>query len=323
MTSLAVLGAGGVGGFVAAALSRAGGDVTVVARPETAARLRAGGFTVTSRVLGDFAASPAVTTGLTDEVDVLLVATKATGLEDALARIRATPRLVVPLLNGLDHLALLRARFGPGRVAAGVIRIESDRPAAGVIVQTSPSCRVDMAAAAVSPAAGLARPAAVEHVAEVEHVAAVERAAVELRAAGIDARIGDSEAAVMWSKLARLCALALTTSACDRPLGFVRTDPRWRSALEGAVNETVAVANADGASLHAADTLAELDAADARLGSSMQRDIAAGRPPELDAIAGAVLRAGARHGLPCPTVQWLTQRFAVRAEAASVPISRD
>jgi 2-dehydropantoate 2-reductase len=295
MTTVAVLGAGGVGGFVAAALSHAGGDVTVVARPETTERLRAGGFAVTSRVLGDFTATPAVTAELTDVVDVLLVATKATGLRDALERIRATPRLVVPLLNGIDHLELLRARFGPRRVAAGVIRIESDRPQPGVIVQTSPSCRVDMASATVSAATGL------------------ERLAATLQAAGIDARIGDSEPVVMWSKLARLCPLALTTSASDRPIGFVRTDPRWRSALEGAVNETVAVANADGAPLAAADTLAELDSAHARLGSSMQRDLAAGRQPELDAIAGAVLRAGARHGLRCPTVQWLTQRVAARA----------
>jgi 2-dehydropantoate 2-reductase len=117
----------------------------------------------------------------------------------------------------------------------------------------------------------------------------------------------------MWSKLARLCALALTTSASDHPIGHVRTDPRWRTALEGAVNETVAVANADGADLNAGDTLAELDAAHAELGSSMRRDIAAGRPTELDAIAGAVLRAGRRHGVRCPTVQWLAERVAVRA----------
>jgi 2-dehydropantoate 2-reductase len=119
----------------------------------------------------------------------------------------------------------------------------------------------------------------------------------------------------MWSKLARLCALALTTSASDRPIGYVRSDPRWRSALEGAIKETVAVANADGASLRAQDTLAELDAAHAELGSSMQRDIAAGRPTELDAIAGAVLRAGQRHGLRCPTVQWLAERVALRTAA--------
>lgn len=297
MTTISVLGAGGVGGFVAAALSHVGADVVVVARPETAALLRAGGFTVTSRLLGDFAARPAVTAELTDAVDVLLVATKAVGLGEALERIRASPALVVPLLNGLDHLEPLRARFGPDRVAAGVIRIESDRPAPGVIVQSSPSCRVDMAAAHPALRPGL------------------DRLAGRLRQAGIDVRLGDSERQVLWSKLARLCPLALTTSASDQPIGYVRSDPRWRSALEGAINETVAVANADGATLAAADTLAELQSAPAQLGSSMQRDIAAGRDPELDAIAGAVLRAGDRHGLRCPTVRWLAERVAVRAAA--------
>ena len=300
MTTVAVLGAGGVGGFVAAALARSGADVAVVTRPQTAAALdQAGGLTVSSRALGeDFRAHPRVATELAEPVDVLFVAIKATGLADALERVQATPGLVVPLLNGLEHLEVLRARFGADHVAAAVIRIESDRPSAGVIVQTSPGVRVDMAAARPSPAGRLAG------------------AAELLRGAGIEARIGDSEAQVMWSKLARLCALALTTSASDRPLGYVRADPRWRSALEGAVSETVAVANADGAGLAAADTLAELDGAHAELGSSMQRDIAAGRPTELDAIAGAVLRAGQRHGLRCPTVQWLAERVAVREARA-------
>lgn len=292
MTPIAVLGAGGVGGFVAAALTRAGEDVVVVAREETADAIGAGGLTVRSVVLGDFAVRPAVSTALDDETDVLFVATKAVGLETALERVTMTPGLVVPLLNGLDHLTLLRERFGADRVPAAVIRIESDRPAPGEIVQTSPSCRVDLAGATDT---------------------SVETVAARLERAGIPARIGDSEADVMWSKLARLCPLALTTSASDRPIGYVRSDPRWRSALEGAVAETVDAANADGARLDPADTLAELDSAHADLGSSMQRDIAAGREPELDAIAGAVMRAGARHGRRCPTIQWLADRVANRA----------
>jgi 2-dehydropantoate 2-reductase len=296
VSSVAVLGAGGVGGFVAAAIARAGGDVSVVVRPETASVLRDRGFEVSSRALGeDFAAHPRVLTELAEPVDVLVVATKATGLAGAVERVRAVPGLVVPLLNGLEHLDVLRARFGAERVVAAVIRIESDRPSAGVIVQTSPAARVDMAGT---------RP-------EVEAFAAL------LREAGLDARTGGSDAQVMWSKLARLCALALTTSASDRPIGYVRSDPRWRSALEGAVNETVVVANAEGAELDAADTLAELDGAHRELGSSMQRDIAAGRGTELDAIAGAVLRAAQRHGLRCPTVQWLAERVAVRAARAA------
>ena len=110
-------------------------------------------------------------------------------------------------------------------------------------------------------------------------------------------------------------AMPVTTSASDRPIGFVRSDPRWRSALEGAVRETVAIARAEGADLEAAGTLAELESAHAELGSSMQRDLAAGRSPELDPIAGAVLRAGARHGLSSPTLAWLRDQVAGRADS--------
>jgi 2-dehydropantoate 2-reductase len=299
MTAVAVLGAGGVGGFVAGALARSGADVVVVARSETATALADTGFDVSSRALGEqFTARPRVAAEVGDPLDVLFVATKATGLGAALERVSATPRVVVPLLNGFEHLDVLRERFGAERVAAAVIRIESDRPSAGVIVQTSPGVRVDMAST------------------QLELAAPLQDAAATLRGARIEARIGDSEARVMWSKLARLCPLALTTSASDQPIGYVRSDPRWRSALEGAVSETVAVANAEGAALRAQDTLAELDAAHPELGSSMQRDIAAGRPTELDAIAGAVLRASRRHGLRCPTVQWLAERVAVRAARA-------
>jgi 2-dehydropantoate 2-reductase len=292
---IAVLGPGGVGGFVAAALARSGSDVTVIARDETAAVLAARGISVRSAALGPFSVRLRCEPLLTAYVDVLIVATKALGLPAALRRVRSDPGLVVPLLNGLEHMEQLRSRFGQSSVAAGVIRIESDRSAPGEIVQTSPSVRVDLAAD--QPTLGVA-------------LAALGTA---LETAGIQVRIGTGERQVLWSKLARLNALALTTSASDRPIGFVRSDPRWRSALDGAIAETVAVANADGAHLRVGDTLAELEQAHAELGSSMQRDIAAGREPELDAIAGAVLRAGARHGLRCPTVQWLTERVAARA----------
>jgi 2-dehydropantoate 2-reductase len=99
----------------------------------------------------------------------------------------------------------------------------------------------------------------------------------------------------------------------DRPLGEIRAEPGLRSTLTACVEETAAVANADGAAIDPAATLAELDAAHPGLGSSMQRDLAAGREPELDAIQGAVLRAAARHGVAAPTVASLAARIAGRA----------
>lgn len=291
MPAIAVLGPGGVGGFVAAALARARVSVVVVAREPAATVLALTGMRVRSAALGNFVSHPGVVTELTEPVDVLLVATKAAGLQAALDRIHTEPQLVVPLLNGVEHLHVLRERFGADRVVAAVIRVESDRPGAGEIVQTSPACRIDIAGT---------RPE-------------ILALAQTFQNAGIAVRTGDSEPNVMWSKLMRLCPLALTTSASDRPLGFVRSDPRWRSALDNAVVETARVAAAEGATLDPGATIAELESAHAELGSSMRRDIAAGREPELDAIAGAVLRAGARHGIRCPTIEWLAGRVAQRA----------
>jgi 2-dehydropantoate 2-reductase len=299
MDSIAILGPGGVGGFLAAALARAGRPVTIVARESTVAHILSEGIEVRSTRLGDFTANPPAVTELQEGPEVLVVATKATGLSAALERVQATPGLVVPLLNGLDHMEVLRDHFGADRVAAGAIRIESDRPAPGVVVQTSPFLRVDLASA---------QPGLLPR---------LERLAAELERAQVPATVSGNEAQILWSKLVRLNALALTTSAADEPIGFIRTDAEWRSALQACIEEASAVARADGAQMDGAARLAELDEAHPGLGSSMQRDIAAGREPELDAIAGAVLRAARRHGLECPTIARLS---VIVAQRAGVPV---
>ena len=293
--TVAVLGPGGVGGLLAAALDRAATPVTVVAQESTASVIADAGLRVSSVRLGDFVAHPPALACLEQPVDVLVVATKAIGLEGALERIAAAPALVLPLLNGLDHLPLLRARFGAETVVAGTIRVEADRPEAGVVVHTSPFLRVDMASRYATAGARM------------------QVLAQTLTDAGIPARVGDSEPQVMWSKLVRLNALACTTSAFDKLLGEIRDTPELRDQLIGAIDEGCAVALAEGASIDSGDPLGELNQAHATLGSSMQRDIAAGRTPELDAIPGAVLRAGARHGVDCPTIERLVAMIAARA----------
>lgn len=295
MASLSVLGPGGVGGFLAAALAHVGEHVTVIAREHTAELIRREGLAVESVRLGSFRARPAAAAVLVEPSDVLVVATKATGLEAALERVQAEPALVLPLLNGLDHMEVLRKRFGEGAVAAGTIRIEADRPVPGRIVQSSPFLRVDVACDDPALAARLPGLAA------------------RLERAGVPTAIEDGEKQILWSKLVRLNALACTTSASQRTIGFIRSDPDWRRALSTCIEEAAAVANADGARIDPAARLAELDEAHPGLGSSMQRDIAAGRIPELDAIPGSVLRAAARHGLACPTIAALTAEIAARA----------
>jgi 2-dehydropantoate 2-reductase len=300
---VAVLGPGGVGGLLAGALDRAGVEVIVIAREGTADAISARGLRVSSETLGDFIAHPVAVQRLETPVDALIVATKAAGIEPALERIALEPPLVLPLLNGLDHLQVLRSRFAPGSVAAGSIRVEADRPEAGVVVHTSRFLLVQMASA--DPASR----------------AAMEQLAAALNNAGVKAQVLDSEAQVLWSKLVRLNALACTTSAYDKLLGEIRSTPALRADLEGAMDEASVVGRAEGADVVASSAIAELDRAHDTLGSSMQRDIAAGRTPELDAIPGSVLRAADRHGLECPTIERLVGLIAARA-GVPLPVRR-
>jgi 2-dehydropantoate 2-reductase len=298
---IAILGPGGVGGLLAAALTRAGADVTVVARESTVELIARDGIAVESVVLGDFTARPAAVARLTEPVDVLIVATKAAALEEALARVDATaPALVVPLLNGFDHMALLRERF-PDRVAAATIRVQADRPAPAQVVQGGRFLFVELA----SDEAALRPPLAA--------------LAALLTDAGVENRLSDDkgEARILWGKLVRLNTLACMTAAYDAPFGAIRSDPARWAELTACVHEGVAVARAEGADIDPDVVFGEFEVIHDSFGTSMQRDVAAGREPELDAIAGAVLRAGARHGLACPTVAALAARIA---ERASVPV---
>jgi 2-dehydropantoate 2-reductase len=320
---IAVLGPGGVGGLVAGALARerapdasvvcgtgggeegapAGARVVVLARDSTARVIEAEGLRVTSVVLGDFTARPRTISELEEPVDALIVATKADGLERGLSRVDAEPGVVLPLLNGLDHIVPLRERFPAEAVLAGSIRVEADRPSAGVVVHTSPFLLVSMATAHASAAAPM-----------LALAGALDDAEVPVRVyEEISTR---SEAEVMWSKLVRLNALACTTSAYDKLLGEIRSTPALRADLVGAMREAAAAGRAEGADVDGETAIEELERAHATLGSSMQRDIAAGREPELDAIPGSVMRAAARHGLACPTIERLVEMIAARAGIA-------
>ncbi len=294
---IALLGPGGVGGLIAAVLSASSVDVLVIATEATREVLDQRGLRLSSVRFGELTVHPRVSSTLDCPVDLLVAATKATGLAAALDRVRAPVRVVLPLLNGIDHIEYLRRRFPSSTVLAGAIRVESDRPEPGVIKHTSPFLRVDIAGGGAFDS-------------DAERVASL------LRSCGLPCRVDPSEADVMWGKLVRLNALACMTSAYDLSLGAIRDAPRLRAELVAAVEEACTVAKAEGADVEPAVPLRELEAAHRGLGSSMQRDIAAGREPELDAIAGAVLRAAARHQIACPTIERLAGIVALRAGTA-------
>jgi 2-dehydropantoate 2-reductase len=283
----AILGVGGVGGLIAAVLARAGGDVTLLLRPASLAAYR-GRLRVDSVVLGDFEVDVPALPRLDAAVDVLWVATKATQLDEAMSL--APPEVVgegvlVPLLNGVDHMEKLRRRYS--RVAAAAIRVESERVELGLIRQKSPFLRVDMA--------------------DAESVQAA------LREAGIDCHSRDDEATLLWEKLVLLAPVALATSAFAATLGEVRET----ELFIGCRAEAAAAAGAAGATIELEPLCAMHEGAPPDLQSSMQKDVAAGREPELAAIAGPILRLGQEHRFATSSTQNLVERVTARLPQAS------
>lgn len=290
--SVAVLGAGAIGGFVAAALARAGLPATLVAREESASHLALDGLRIQSVRLGDFHVHPPVATALTTHADVLVIAVKAPQLSAALERIApdVRPGLVLPLLNGLEHLAPLRARFGRDAVVSGSTTIAAERVRPGLIHHTSPLSRIELG----------------------PETAAASAFTHQLRLAEIPARLRPTEGEVLWRKLAGLAPLSLVTAASGLPAGPVLQHPRWRLLLQDAVDQCVAVAAAEGVRLDPDTLLAKQAELPPDTISSLARDVAAGGPNELDAIGGAVLRAAERHRLACPAVEQLVELVADR-----------
>jgi 2-dehydropantoate 2-reductase len=293
--TIAVLGPGGVGGLLAALLSRAGHRVICLAGDETAQALRENGISVRSPQFGEFTTKVEADTALREPVDVCLVAVKHTTLDAALERVSPEALaggLLVPFLNGVEHPAVMRRRYRPELVVPGTIRVESTRVAPGVIEHGSTFTKIELASDTAPRS-------------QVESVAAM------LAGAGTDATVVGSESAMLWSKLSLLAPFALLTTRYDVPIGEIRTTRR--DELVALLAETTALGRANGAQVQAEPMLAFLDGFAPEAKSSMQRDAEAGRALELDAIGNALLRAADQHGIDVPLATRLVGELAARA----------
>jgi 2-dehydropantoate 2-reductase len=287
----AILGAGGVGGLIGARLAHAGDSVTLVVRQESLAnypkqlRLESafGNFTVDVSVAAEVPL-----------VDALWITVKATQLEAALTALKnpEAVRAIVPLLNGVDHVALLRGRYGAGRVIPATIAVETERVGPGHIVHRSPFARLNVLSAGR---------------------ALLENTVEQLQQVGFACRFIDDEPTLMWSKLVFLAPFALTTTAADKTTGEVISDPAWKNQLEACVREACAVAVAEGAKVDAEAILAGMMAMPANMRSSMQKDVEQHKTPELDAIAGPILRGAQRRGIEVPATKKLVAAVEQRS----------
>jgi 2-dehydropantoate 2-reductase len=271
--------------MIGAVLAKAGESVTLIVRPESVKDYPA--ELSLDSPLGSFRVPVEHAGSVAQPFEVLWVAVKATQLDSALRSVDVDPgRLgaVVPLLNGIDHIALLRARFGHDRVVPATIAVEAERAAPGKIVHRGTLARLTISA-----------------IGESRLASTID----QLRKFGLTCQFDADEMKILWTKLALLAPFALTTTAARRTIGEVLHDPEWRQRLEAGVREACAVATATGVSLDAASFIQFFSKMPPGGRSSMQKDVAAGNPPELDAIAGPILRGARQHGLRVPVIQEL------------------
>jgi 2-dehydropantoate 2-reductase len=276
----AILGAGAIGGLVGTALASLGEDVTIVVRPEQLASYPRNLSLERPSGSGSITASAEAVAELKHPSDVLWIATKTYQLQTALESVKVVPRCVVPLLNGVDHIAALRARFGEEGVVPASIAVEAERIAPGRFIQRSPFVRLNIARSG-EPVLG-----------------AIVACLGNL---GFTCQFIPNEQTLLWSKLCFLAPFALATSASGMNVGQILADGGWKQKLNSAVAESCAVANASGAEVDAAQIQAVFDGMPPAMRSSMQKDLAAGRQLELDAIGGPIVRGGETYGIDVAT----------------------
>ena len=288
----AILGPGGVGGLIGACLAQSGDSVTLVVRPESLAvypeQLAA------RKPVWQFQCAGCARVGSsTRRCSLDHREGHATGAgADGAASPRISQQRIVPLLNGIDHLALLRSRYGAAHVIAATIAVETERLAPGHIVHRSPFARLNVSSAGHALLGGT-----------IEH----------LQQLGFECQFIDHEPTLMWSKLVFLAAFALTTTASDKTTGEILADPGWRQLGLSCIREAAAVAVAEGAKIDADAVIASVMKMPGNMRSSMQKDVEHSKIPELDAIAGPILRGAQRHGIDVPATKKLVADVERRA----------
>jgi len=287
---IAVMGAGGVGGYFGAKLAQGGHEVAFVARGRHLAAMRERGLTVRS-ANGDMRlARPAVTDDPTSlgTADVVLFAVKLWDTESATEAVRplvASGGIIVPFQNGVESIERIGAVVGAERVIGGVAYIAATIAEPGVIAHTGTMARLRF-----GPVLPVQR-------------RAVEALLAACQTAGIAAEIAPDIRAALWEKFVFLCAFSGLTSVARQPIGVVRSDPDMRAVFEAAMREAWTVGRKMGVGL--ADDFVEqqlkfADSLPAEMKSSMLNDLAAGNRLEAPWLSGAVARMASAAGVPAP-----------------------
>jgi len=287
---IAVVGAGGVGGYFGAKLAVSGCDVAFVARGAHLEALRTHGLVLESEIAPVRLATVAADSdpARLGRADIVMFCTKLWDVEDGARKIApalARDGLVIPFQNGVESHLMLANVLGKDRVAGGVAQISANIKAPGVIEQVGQFARLRIGAFRPAQEAGLRTfaDAGARANIDIEVAADIERA--------------------LWEKFVFLTAISGTQAFARQPVGVVRSDPDLRATLIAALEEAVAVARARRVALDAdvvAATLKLVDWLPPGMRASMLNDLTRGNRLEAPWLAGAVVRMAREAGLAAP-----------------------
>ncbi|HKT58998.1 MAG TPA: 2-dehydropantoate 2-reductase [Gemmatimonadales bacterium] len=288
---ISIFGAGAVGAYFGGRLAEADEQVAFIARGENLRALRERGLRVASPE-GDFtlqsvraAADPAEL----GPADAILLAVKTWQVSDAaraIAPALGPDTFVVPLQNGVEAPAQLAAVLGPGRVLGGLCRIIAWVESPGVVRHEGAEPYIGFGELAGGLSARAER---------------LQQAFSRCR--GVTAEALEDVRAEMWRKFLFISSVSGLGAVTRAPIGLLRSRPETRELLDRAMREVLAVARAHAVALPddvVEETLAFTDSLPEEGTTSMQRDIMAGRPSELEAQNGAVVRLGMEKGVATP-----------------------
>lgn len=289
---VAVMGAGSIGGYFGGMLARAGHDVTLIARGDHLDAIRRNGLIMRTQA-GEFTVPCSATdrpSGV-GPVDLALLTTKTYHNPVAvpeMAPMVGPDTAVLCLQNGIDSYEPLVDAFSDATVLPGAAYIEAGRSGPGVVTQAGDIVRI---------VTGSIRGSDASHQARAEAVCAA------FRDAGVPAEASDDIAITLWTKFLFITTMAGTTSLAREYLRDLLPRPEWHRIIVGCMEEIERAGRASGVELAptiVADTLDYMESAKGAMSASMHADLMAGRPMELEALNGAVVRAGKSAAVPTP-----------------------
>jgi 2-dehydropantoate 2-reductase len=298
---IVIFGTGGVGGYFGGRLAQAGEDVTFIARGEHLRAIKANGLRVDSSS-GDFIVYPAKATDDVSEVgetDLVILGVKAWQVPEAARSIKplvGPTTTVVPMQNGVDAVPQLVAELGSDNVIGGLCRIVSFVVAPGHIRHTG------------------FKPSIIIGELDNQRTDRIERIENVFKSAGLDTTIAEDIQVALWTKFLFIASFSGVGAVANAPAAVLRSDPKWRGHMRSAMEEIYALAHARGVKLPSDSVdkvMAAVDGLHEDATSSMQRDIAAGKPSELESQNGAVVRMAREAGVEVPTHTFIYETLSI------------